>query len=147
MRMIELWRKGRMAESFRLLPQFIEESFAEVKSGAFTWMHAAMGYPEIPAELYGYGTVIGTGNAVMEWNLQTAACRGSMAAVHRCPDPTVAPVPISLTESFHAHRFRLFSYPAARCPGSSPKFCPGGVLPPPCKGRDAPWRHRARMRC
>lgn len=69
MRMIELWRKGRMAESFRLLPQFIEESFAEVKSGAFTWMHAAMGYPEVPAELHGYGTVIGTGNAVMEWNL------------------------------------------------------------------------------
>lgn len=69
MRMIELWRKGQMAESFRLLPQFIEESYAEIKSGAFTWMHSAMGYPEIPGELYGYGTVIGTGNAVMEWNL------------------------------------------------------------------------------
>ncbi|MGE0315683.1 MAG: 2-aminophenol 1,6-dioxygenase subunit beta [Lautropia sp.] len=70
MRMIELMRKGRMQEVFRLLPQFIEEAFAEVKSGAFTWMHAAMGYPQIPAELFGYGTVIGTGNAVMEWNLR-----------------------------------------------------------------------------
>ena len=29
-----------------------------------------MGYPEIPGELYGYGTVIGTGNAVMGWNLK-----------------------------------------------------------------------------
>ena len=41
----------------------------KVKSGAFTWMFAAMDYPELPGELYGYGTVIGTGNAVMEWNL------------------------------------------------------------------------------
>lgn len=71
-RVIELMRKGRMREVHRLLPQFIEEAFAEVKSGAFTWMHAAMGYPEIPAELFGYGTVIGTGNAVMEWDLQKA---------------------------------------------------------------------------
>ena len=72
MRMIELMRQGRMREVFRLLPQFIEEAFAEVKSGAFTWMFSAMGYPEIPGELHGYGTVIGTGNAVMEWNLQKA---------------------------------------------------------------------------
>ena len=69
MRMIELMRKGRTREVFKLLPQFIEESFAEVKSGAFTWMFSAMGYPEIRGELYGYGTVIGTGNAVMGWNL------------------------------------------------------------------------------
>jgi 2-aminophenol/2-amino-5-chlorophenol 1,6-dioxygenase beta subunit len=69
MRMIELMRRGETAEVFRLLPQFIQEAFAEVKSGAFTWMYAAMGYPNIPAELHGYGNVIGTGNAVMEWNL------------------------------------------------------------------------------
>ena len=69
MRMIELMRQGRTAEVFELLPQFIQEAFAEVKSGAFTWMYSAMGYPNIPAELHGYGNVIGTGNAVMEWNL------------------------------------------------------------------------------
>jgi 2-aminophenol/2-amino-5-chlorophenol 1,6-dioxygenase beta subunit len=57
---------------FELLPTFIVEAFAEVKSGAFTWMHAAMEYPQIPAELYGYGTVIGTGNAVMCWDLRHA---------------------------------------------------------------------------
>lgn len=72
MRMIELLRKGNTKEVFRLLPQFIEEAFAEVKSGAFTWMFAAMGYPELAGELHGYGTVIGTGNAVMEWNLVKA---------------------------------------------------------------------------
>lgn len=70
MRIIDLLRKGRTDEVFKLLPQFIDEAFAEVKSGAFTWMFAAMGYPNIPGELHGYGTVIGTGNAVMEWNLE-----------------------------------------------------------------------------
>ena len=70
MRMIDLMRRGQTQELFRVLPQFIQEAFAEVKSGAFTWMYAAMGYPNIPAELHGYGNVIGTGNAVMEWNLE-----------------------------------------------------------------------------
>jgi len=72
MRMIDLLRQGKTQQVFEILPQFIEEAFAEVKSGAFTWMFAAMGYPEIPGELHGYGTVIGTGNAVMEWNLVRA---------------------------------------------------------------------------
>jgi len=72
MRIIDLLRRGRVKETFEVLPRFIEEAFAEVKSGAFTWMFAAMGYPELPGELHGYGTVIGTGNAVMEWNLVKA---------------------------------------------------------------------------
>lgn len=72
MRIIDLLRRGRVKETFEILPRFIEEAFAEVKSGAFTWMFSAMGYPEIPGELHGYGTVIGTGNAVMEWNLVKA---------------------------------------------------------------------------
>lgn len=73
MRIIELLRQGRTREVFEVLPQFIQEAFAEVKSGAFTWMFSAMGYPEIPGELHGYGTVIGTGNAVMEWDLTCGA--------------------------------------------------------------------------
>ena len=72
MRIIDLRRRGKTDEAFELLPQFIQEAFAEVKSGAFTWMFSAMGYPNIPGELHGYGTVIGTGNAVMEWNLVKA---------------------------------------------------------------------------
>ncbi len=72
MRIIDLLRRGRINEVFDVLPQFIEEAFAEVKSGAFTWMFAAMDYPQLPGELHGYGTVIGTGNAVMEWNLVKA---------------------------------------------------------------------------
>ncbi len=72
MRIIEMLRRGEVKKTFDLLPQFIDEAFAEVKSGAFTWMFAAMGYPELAGELHGYGTVIGTGNAVMEWNLVKA---------------------------------------------------------------------------
>jgi 2-aminophenol/2-amino-5-chlorophenol 1,6-dioxygenase beta subunit len=75
MRMIDLMRRGETRQVFELLPRFIQEAFAEVKSGALTWMYAAMGYPNIPAELHGYGNVIGTGNAVMEWNLERHAAR------------------------------------------------------------------------
>ena len=80
MRMIELLRKGRVREFFDLLPQFIEEAYTEMKSGSFTWMFAAMGYPEIPGELHGYGTVIGTGNAVMEWNLVKLGLAGNVVS-------------------------------------------------------------------
>ncbi len=69
MRMIELMRRGEIREVMRLFPEWVEEAFAEVKSGAFPWMISAMEYPTVPAELHGYGTVIGTGNAVMEWRL------------------------------------------------------------------------------
>jgi len=41
-----------------------------------------MGYPNIPGELHGYGSVIGTGNAVMEWNLVKA---GLAAPVETIP--------------------------------------------------------------
>ena len=77
MRIIELLRQGRTREVFELLPSFIQEAFAEVKSGAFTWMFSAMGYPEISGELHGYGTVIGTGNAVMEWDLTRPSHAGN----------------------------------------------------------------------
>lgn len=78
MRIIELLRRGKTRQAVALLPQFIEEAFAEVKSGAFTWMLSALGYPEIPAELHGYGTVIGTGNAVMEWDMESDAATGRL---------------------------------------------------------------------
>ena len=32
-----------------------------------SWLIASLGYPNYGAELYAYGTVIGTGNAVMGW--------------------------------------------------------------------------------
>ena len=85
MRIIDLLRRGRVQETFALLPKFIAEAFAEVKSGAFTWMFSAMGYPELPGELHGYGTVIGTGNAVMEWNLVKAGLARGLRHPRKLP--------------------------------------------------------------
>jgi 2-aminophenol/2-amino-5-chlorophenol 1,6-dioxygenase beta subunit len=73
MRIIGLLRQGRTREVFELLPQFLREAFAEVKHDALTWMLAAMDCAGIPNALRGYGTVIGTGNAVMKWDLTQAA--------------------------------------------------------------------------
>ncbi len=69
-RIINLMREGKVEELMNVLPTFMKEAFAEVKAGSLTWMLSAMGFPTIPAKLHGYGTVIGTGNAVMEWDLE-----------------------------------------------------------------------------
>ncbi len=71
MKVIEMLRRGDIDAYEKVLPQFMAETFAEVKAGSLTWMLAAMGRPKIPAIFHGYGSVIGTGNAVMEWNLET----------------------------------------------------------------------------
>jgi len=71
-KVINLLRAGKLDEFFAIMPQFMEEAFAEIKAGSLTWMLSAMGMPKIPAHLYGYGTVIGTGNALMEWDLTQA---------------------------------------------------------------------------
>jgi len=41
-----------------------------VKAGSLAWMLSALGFPDYPAEVYGYWTVIGTGNAVVGWDPQ-----------------------------------------------------------------------------
>jgi 2-aminophenol/2-amino-5-chlorophenol 1,6-dioxygenase beta subunit len=76
MRVIELMRAGKTSELMAILPEFMREAFAEVKAGSLTWMLSAMGFPEIPAKFHGYGSVIGTGNAVMEWDLSAARLGG-----------------------------------------------------------------------
>jgi 2-aminophenol/2-amino-5-chlorophenol 1,6-dioxygenase beta subunit len=77
MRMLDLMRAGKSREIMNLLPEFIDKTAAEVKAGSLAWMLSAMDYPEIPAKVHGYWTVIGTGNAVAEWDLaQTAAAAG-----------------------------------------------------------------------
>ena len=68
-RMIELLRAGRIDEVFAVFPQFTEDALPETKSGSFSWMFSAMDYPQVPGRLYGYGNAIGTGNAVMGFDL------------------------------------------------------------------------------
>ena len=55
------------------MPDFTEQAVSETDSGALTWMLSAMGMPEIPGIVHAYGTVIGTGNAVVEWQLEKTA--------------------------------------------------------------------------
>ena len=53
-----------------VMTDFTEQTNAETESGSLTWLMAAMEFPSQPAEVHGYGTVIGTGNAVVEWRAQ-----------------------------------------------------------------------------
>lgn len=69
MRILDLMRCGKTQELLTILPEFMQATAAEVKAGSLTWMLAAMGFPDIPAQIHGYGSVIGTGNAVVEWEL------------------------------------------------------------------------------
>jgi len=68
MEVLKLMRNGRCEELLDVLPEFIDMTCAEVKAGALTWMLQALGVPDYPADVHAYGTVIGTGNAVVEWD-------------------------------------------------------------------------------
>jgi 2-aminophenol/2-amino-5-chlorophenol 1,6-dioxygenase beta subunit len=67
MRMLDLMRQGKNQAVLDLMPEFTTQAISETDSGALTWMLGALGVPELPAEVYAYGTVIGTGNAVVGW--------------------------------------------------------------------------------
>ena len=67
MQMIERIRSGRTREMIDMMPEFISQSISECDAGGLSWMMGAMNFPDYPAEFYGYGTVIGTGNVVAGW--------------------------------------------------------------------------------
>jgi 2-aminophenol/2-amino-5-chlorophenol 1,6-dioxygenase beta subunit len=68
MKMIDLMKKGRSQEILDIMADFTDQATAETDGGGLTWMLSALNRPAYPAEVHGYGTVIGTGNAVVEWN-------------------------------------------------------------------------------
>ena len=68
MKLVDLMRDGKMKEVIDIMPEFTEQTIAETEAGGLTWMMAAMGYPEYPAEIYGYQSVIGTGNLIAAWD-------------------------------------------------------------------------------
>jgi 2-aminophenol/2-amino-5-chlorophenol 1,6-dioxygenase beta subunit len=70
MKMIDLMKRGKTRQMIDVLTDFTEQATAETDSGSLTWLMAAMDFPTQPAEVHGYGTVIGTGNAVVEWRAQ-----------------------------------------------------------------------------
>ena len=49
------------------IPEHIAATQAETKAGSLTWLLAAMGWPDVAGDVLAYGTVIATGNAVVEW--------------------------------------------------------------------------------
>lgn len=67
MKMIDLMKKGRSREILDIMTDFTEQAVAETDGGSLTWLLSALNVPNTPAEVHGYGTVIGTGNAVVEW--------------------------------------------------------------------------------
>lgn len=73
MHVIDLMRKGRCEQLLEEMPDFIEHATSECKEGSLQWLLGALGVPDYPAEVHGYGTVIGTGNAVIEWDPDRAS--------------------------------------------------------------------------
>jgi hypothetical protein len=67
MRMIELMKQGKTREIVDMMPEFTTQAISETDAGAMTWMLSAMDFPTQPAQVYAYGSVIGTGNAVVSW--------------------------------------------------------------------------------
>lgn len=68
MRILKLMREGKTRQLIDEMPDFIEQSVSECKEGSLTWLIGALDFPDYPAEIHAYGTVIGTGNAVVEWD-------------------------------------------------------------------------------
>ncbi len=69
MKMIDLMKKGQSKKIIELMPDFTEQAVSETDSGSLTWMLSALDFPTVPAIVHGYGSVIGTGNAIVEWPL------------------------------------------------------------------------------
>ena len=67
-----LMERGELHRLLEEMPDFIDQAVSEVKDGSLTWLIGAMGEPELPGVVHGYGTVIGTGNAIVEWDLEAA---------------------------------------------------------------------------
>ena len=68
MKIIDMFRKGQMQEVVDIMPEYTEQTIAETEAGGLIWMMAAMGVPSSPAEIYGYQSVIGTGNCIACWD-------------------------------------------------------------------------------
>ena len=68
MEMIKMMKEGKTKQLIDCLPEFMDHTVAEVKAGALSWMLSALEFPSYEAIVHAYGNVIGTGNAVVEWN-------------------------------------------------------------------------------
>lgn len=76
MKFLELVQSGHMRTLRSFIPEHIAATASEIKAGGLNWMLAAMGWPERSGRLHAYGSVIGTGNAIVEWPGEDAAAKG-----------------------------------------------------------------------
>jgi len=67
MRIIDYMRTGQAQRILDEMPEFTEQAIAESDGGGLTWLLSTLAVPDYPAILHGYGTIIGTGNAIVEW--------------------------------------------------------------------------------
>ena len=67
MRIIDYMRTGQAQRIIDEMPEFTEQAIAESDGGGLTWLLSTLTVPTYPAILHGYGTIIGTGNAIVEW--------------------------------------------------------------------------------
>ncbi|MDP6932061.1 MAG: tRNA U-34 5-methylaminomethyl-2-thiouridine biosynthesis protein [Myxococcota bacterium] len=67
MKLIEMMKQGRTREIVDIMPEFTDQTVSETDAGSLTWMLSTLDFPDYGAEVYGYGTVIGTGNVVAGW--------------------------------------------------------------------------------
>jgi 2-aminophenol/2-amino-5-chlorophenol 1,6-dioxygenase subunit beta len=67
MRLLRVVREGPASGLRTLIGEHIEQTGSETKSGSLTWLMSAMGWPDVAGDVLAYGTVIGTGNAIVEW--------------------------------------------------------------------------------
>jgi reactive intermediate/imine deaminase len=119
MRMLEHMREGRAKQVVDEIPDFIDQTESESNAGCLTWLLAALGFPDYPAEVYAYGTVIGTGNAVVEWDPRGADASPSQAPPRAAPThPTPTPEPSANVRAAAARRDRAV---AAGRPSTAPR--------------------------
>ncbi|WP_432847927.1 hypothetical protein ACQPXB_44280 [Amycolatopsis sp. CA-161197] len=76
MKLLETVRSQPTSALRTAIPEHIEASEAETKSGSLSWLLAALGWPDTTGDILGYGTIIGTGNAVVEWRPEGVHARG-----------------------------------------------------------------------
>lgn len=69
MRILKMMRAGESKKVIAEMPDFTDQAVSETRAGSLTWLLAALNFPTTPATVHAYGTVIGTGNAVVEWRV------------------------------------------------------------------------------
>lgn len=79
MRMLKLMREGKTRQLVAELPDFNEHAVSECSDGSLTWLLGALDLPSYPAKVHAYGTVIGTGNAIVEWPHAEAKAAAALA--------------------------------------------------------------------